>query len=71
MSSEKMKSIANTMANFYKRHKTELLSGMQALHDEQVQYLLKQKILQESIERAFKTYKDKVLYEQALDYASK
>lgn len=68
MSIEKLKSVSVKMANLYKKHGPAIMVGMQALRDKELQDLLMQEVL---MNKTFETYKDKVLYEQALDYASK
>lgn len=68
MSMEKLKSISGKMATFCKTHGPTIVIGMQALQDNELQDLLMQEVL---MKKTFEAYKDKVLYEQALDYASK
>jgi hypothetical protein len=69
MSNEKLKSTTGKMANFCKNHKTAIILGIQALQNEKKLRLLEQEFLR--MNESFEAYKDKVLYEQALDYASK
>ena len=52
------------MKAFYKEHRNEILFGMRMA-------MVKQKYEQALMEQAFEDYKKHVLYEQALDYASK
>ena len=70
MSMENFKSISGKMATFCKKHgpAIAIMVGMQALQDKELQDLLMQEVL---MKKTFEAYKDKVLYEQALDYASK
>lgn len=68
MSMEKLKSISGKMATICKKHGPAIMVGMQVLRDKELQDLLMQEVL---MNKTFETYKDKVLYEQALDYASK
>lgn len=68
MSMEELKSIGGKMKNIYKKHGPAIMVGMQALRDKELQDLLMQETL---MSKTFETYKDKVLYEEALDYASK
>lgn len=69
MSNEKLKFTTGKMVNFYKNHKTAIILGIQALRNEKKLRLLEHEILR--MNESFEAYKDKVLYEQALDYASK
>lgn len=68
MSMEKLKSISGKMVTICKKHGPAIMVGMQALRYKELQDLLMQEVL---MNKTFETYKDKVLYEQALDYASK
>ena len=61
------KNTAKKMKQFYERHKSEVLWGIQILQDK----TLIAEIQQALVEKAYDTYKKKVLYEEALDYASK
>ncbi len=68
MSMEELKSIGGKMKNICKKHGPAIMVRMQALRDKELQDLLMQETL---MSKTFETYKDKVLYEEALDYASK
>lgn len=69
MSNEKLKSTTGKMVNFCKNHKTAIILGIQALRNEKQLLLVEQEFLR--MNKSFEAYKDKVLYEEALDYASK
>lgn len=69
MSNEKLKSTTGKMANFCKNHKTAIIVAIQALRNEKQLLLVEQEFLR--MNKSFEAYKDKVLYEEALDYASK
>lgn len=58
---------AKKMKKFYENHKSDILTGLKILEDEK----LLMQIRQAMVEKGYEIYKKKVLYEEALDYASK
>lgn len=65
--SEKTKPVLNKMKQYYQNHKDVILLGVKILRDEQ----LRTQIQMALAEKGMAVYKQKVLYEEALDYASK
>lgn len=65
--SEETKNTAKKLKQYYEKHKSAILCGMTILQDKE----LLQQIEQTLVEKAYDSYKKKVLYEEALDYVSK
>ncbi len=59
--------IEKTKLYFWNHHGHEMLSAMRAMNDKKLILRFSQELAQ----KAFDIYRKKVLYEEALDYASK